>query len=115
MSLEWFWMPLAVLAALALYQQFRIYSIRREAKKKEELFQIVTENAADMIALVDVKGPASVQQSSVQADPGVLGSRVGRDFGVRADTSGRSFQSAGGGAGGAPERRGTAAGISHQA
>ncbi|HZC22076.1 MAG TPA: EAL domain-containing protein, partial [Candidatus Binatia bacterium] len=38
------------------YQQFRIYSIRREAKKNEELFQIVTENAADMIALVDVKG-----------------------------------------------------------
>ena len=56
MSLEWYWIPLAVLAVLALYQQFRIYSIRREAKKKEELFQIVTENAADMIALVDVKG-----------------------------------------------------------
>jgi diguanylate cyclase (GGDEF)-like protein/PAS domain S-box-containing protein len=56
MSLEWFWIPLGVLAVLALYQQFRIFSIRREGKKKEELFQIVTENAADMIALVDVKG-----------------------------------------------------------
>jgi diguanylate cyclase (GGDEF)-like protein/PAS domain S-box-containing protein len=56
MSLEWFWLPLGVLTALALYQQYRIYSIRREAKKNEELFQIVTENAADMIALVDVKG-----------------------------------------------------------
>lgn len=56
MLLEWFWIPLGVLAALALYQQVRIYSIRREARKKEELFQIVTENAADMIALVDVKG-----------------------------------------------------------
>src|ERR1700739_4574902 len=56
MSLDWFWIPLGVLAVLALYQQFRIYSIRREAKKNEELFQIVTESAADMIALVDVKG-----------------------------------------------------------
>jgi PAS domain S-box-containing protein len=56
MSLDWFWIPLGGLAVVALYQQFRIYSIRREAKKNEELFQIVTENAADMIALVDVKG-----------------------------------------------------------
>src|SRR5579863_6527769 len=56
MSLEWFWIPLGVLAVLVLYQQFRIYSIRRVAKRNEELFQIVTENAADMIALVDVKG-----------------------------------------------------------
>src|SRR5246127_3736735 len=56
MLLEWFWIPLGVLAVLALWQQFRIYSIRRAAEKNEELFQIVTENAADMIALVDVKG-----------------------------------------------------------
>ncbi len=34
----------------------RIYQIHRESKKKEELFQIVTENTADMIALVDGKG-----------------------------------------------------------
>ena len=53
---QWFWVPLGALVVLVLYQQFRIYHIHREAKKKEELFQIVTENAADMIALVDVKG-----------------------------------------------------------
>lgn len=41
---------------VALYQQFRIYQIHEKSKKREELFQIVTENAADMIALVDVKG-----------------------------------------------------------
>jgi diguanylate cyclase (GGDEF)-like protein/PAS domain S-box-containing protein len=56
MQLQWFWIPLGALAVLALYQQVRIYQIHRESKKKEELFQIVTENAADMIALVDVKG-----------------------------------------------------------
>lgn len=52
----WNWIALGALAVLAGYQQFRIYRIRRTSKKREELFQIVTENAADMIALVDVKG-----------------------------------------------------------
>ena len=52
----WNWIALGTLAALAIYQYFRVYQVRRESKKREELFQIVTENAADMIALVDVKG-----------------------------------------------------------
>ncbi len=56
MLLQWFWMPLGALAMVVLYQQFRIYQIHSESKKKEELFRIVTENAADMIALVDAKG-----------------------------------------------------------
>ena len=47
---------IGLLAALSAYQQYRIFKGRREARKHEELFQIVTENAADMIALVDVKG-----------------------------------------------------------
>jgi PAS domain S-box-containing protein/diguanylate cyclase (GGDEF)-like protein len=54
--MHWYWIPLGALAILALYQQFRLYRIHRESKKNEELFKIVTENAADMIALVDVKG-----------------------------------------------------------
>ena len=53
---QWNWIALGTLAFVVVYQQFRIYQIHREAKKHEELFQIVTENAADMIALVDVKG-----------------------------------------------------------
>jgi len=56
MLLQWFWIPLGALAILVIYQQVRMYQIHREARKHEELFQIVTENAADMIALVDVKG-----------------------------------------------------------
>ncbi len=52
----WTWMVVGVLALLVAYQQFRVYRIRRESKQRDELFQIVTENAADMIALVDVKG-----------------------------------------------------------
>jgi len=50
------WIPLGALALLVLYQQWRIYAIHKDSRKREELFQIVTENAADMIALVDVKG-----------------------------------------------------------
>ncbi len=52
----WSSIVLAALLLLALYQQFRVYRIRRGSKQREELFQILTENAADMIALVDVKG-----------------------------------------------------------
>ena len=53
---EWYWIPLGALTVLVLYQQFRIYLIDGDNQKREELFQIVTENAADMIALVDLKG-----------------------------------------------------------
>lgn len=56
MLLQWFWIPLGALTVLVIYQQFRIYQIHRESKKNEELFQIVTENAADMIALLDMTG-----------------------------------------------------------
>ncbi len=56
MLLQWFWIPLAALVILVLYQQFRIYQIQRDSRKRDELFRIITENAADMIALVDVKG-----------------------------------------------------------
>ncbi len=56
MRLEWFWASLGTLAVLAIYQQVRIFRIHRKAKNQEELFQILAENAADMIALVDVKG-----------------------------------------------------------
>jgi diguanylate cyclase (GGDEF)-like protein/PAS domain S-box-containing protein len=54
--LQWNWFSLGALGVLVLYQQFRMYLARRESKQREELFRIVTENAADMIALVDVKG-----------------------------------------------------------
>jgi PAS domain S-box-containing protein len=56
MMAQWDWIALSALAVLVVYQQFRMYMARRESKKREELFRIVTENAADMIALVDVKG-----------------------------------------------------------
>jgi len=52
----WYWIALGASALLLAGQEFRVYRIRHASKQREELFQIVTENAADMIALVDVKG-----------------------------------------------------------
>ncbi len=46
----------AALIFLLVYQQWRLYRFRQQAAQREELFRIVAENAADMIALVDVKG-----------------------------------------------------------
>jgi diguanylate cyclase (GGDEF)-like protein/PAS domain S-box-containing protein len=54
--IDWKWFALGAVAILVVYQQVRVYRIRRVSNKREELFQIVTENAADMIALVDMKG-----------------------------------------------------------
>jgi diguanylate cyclase (GGDEF)-like protein/PAS domain S-box-containing protein len=56
MPLPWVWSAVFALTLLVLYQQFQMYRERRRSRNCEELFQIVTENAADMIALVDVKG-----------------------------------------------------------
>jgi PAS domain S-box-containing protein len=36
-----------------IYQQLQIYRIRRQLIQREELFRLITENAADMIAVVD--------------------------------------------------------------
>ena len=52
----WYHAALAGLAIVVLYQWLRMYRARMEWKKRDELFRIVAENAADMIALVDIKG-----------------------------------------------------------
>ena len=52
----WLWIALGTLAVLVIVEELRLYKAYREFRKKDEIFQAVTENAADMIALVDVKG-----------------------------------------------------------
>jgi PAS domain S-box-containing protein len=39
-----------------IYQQLQIHRIRRELLQREELFRLINENAADMIAIVDMEG-----------------------------------------------------------
>jgi PAS domain S-box-containing protein len=53
---HWTFYLVPVLVILLGYQQWRVYQYRQSAAKREELFRIVAENAADMIALVDLKG-----------------------------------------------------------
>jgi diguanylate cyclase (GGDEF)-like protein/PAS domain S-box-containing protein len=52
----WLSVALVALIIVIICQQIRTHRAQKESVKREELFQIVTENAADMIALVDVKG-----------------------------------------------------------
>jgi len=40
----------------ALYQHFQIQVVRKDLLERDELFRLITENAADLIAVVDVKG-----------------------------------------------------------
>jgi len=39
-----------------VYQHFQIQGVRKQLVEREELFRLITENAADMIAVVDIKG-----------------------------------------------------------
>src|SRR5438445_2668109 len=39
-----------------IYQQLQIHRIRRQLIEREELFHLISENAADMIAVVDLEG-----------------------------------------------------------
>ncbi len=79
--LPWFGISVGALGVLVLYQQFRIYRIHREATKNEELFRLVTENAADMIALVDMKGRRLYNSPAYKRILGYSAAELG-DFGV---------------------------------
>ena len=52
----WVWIATGMLAFGVLAEELRLYKLRRNGRNKEEIFQAVTENAADMIPMVDVKG-----------------------------------------------------------
>ncbi len=57
--------PLAVRGLIGLvlifdvytvYQQLQIHRIRRQLREREEMFRLISENAADMLAVVDMEG-----------------------------------------------------------
>ena len=73
----WFWSDLRErvrgLAALVLlfdiytvYQHFQLQRLRKQFAEKSELFQLITENAADMIAVVDRQGNRLYNSPSYQ-------------------------------------------------
>jgi two-component system cell cycle sensor histidine kinase/response regulator CckA len=49
-----------------VYQQLQIYRIRRQMAEREVLFRLITENAADMIAVVDSAGRRLYNSPSYQ-------------------------------------------------
>jgi len=49
-----------------IYQHLLIHRIRRELVAREELFHLISENAADMIAVVDMKGTRLFNSLSYQ-------------------------------------------------
>src|ERR1700757_3067551 len=55
-------LALAIIATQAAW----IYLVHRRSRNREELFRIITENAADMIALVDRKGHRLYNSPSYQ-------------------------------------------------
>src|SRR4029077_17851613 len=42
--------------AYTIYQQLQLQRIRRQLAERDRLFQLISENAADMIALIDAHG-----------------------------------------------------------
>jgi PAS domain S-box-containing protein len=55
-----------------IYQQVQIHRIRRHLVEREELFHLISENAADMIAVVDVEGRRLYNSLSYQRVLGYL-------------------------------------------
>jgi two-component system, cell cycle sensor histidine kinase and response regulator CckA len=49
-----------------IYQQFQIHQLRQEFGRREELFRLISENAADMIAVVSVDGQRLYNSPSYQ-------------------------------------------------
>jgi PAS domain S-box-containing protein len=49
-----------------VYQQFRLQRIRRELGERNQLFEVITENAADMIAVIDCVGNRLYNSPSYQ-------------------------------------------------
>ncbi|HXW54858.1 MAG TPA: PAS domain S-box protein [Candidatus Cybelea sp.] len=47
-----------------LFQQFEIYRVRKQIREQEELFKLISENAADLIAVVNIDGTRAYNSPS---------------------------------------------------
>ncbi len=73
--ISWIFFPQAVRGLVAvvllfdlytIYQQWQIHRIRRELFEREQLFRLISDNATDMIAVVDMEGRRIYNSSSYQ-------------------------------------------------
>ena len=51
-----------------IYQQLQLQRMRRELIQRNQLFEVITENAADMIAVIDGAGPSIHRLPYVKTD-----------------------------------------------
>ena len=72
------WTLLLPLSLLLVAQQVWIFLSARRSAHREELFEIITENAADMIALVNVKGRRLYNSPSYQKVLGYTAAELAR-------------------------------------
>jgi two-component system cell cycle sensor histidine kinase/response regulator CckA len=63
-----------------VYQQIQIHRIRRQLVEREELFHLISENAADMIAVVDVEGRRLYNSLSYQKVSGYSSDELQSSF-----------------------------------
>jgi two-component system, cell cycle sensor histidine kinase and response regulator CckA len=77
--ISWVFFPQAVRGLVAvvllfdlytIYQQWQIHRIRRELFEREQLFRLISDNATDMIAVVDMEGRRIYNSSSYQTGLG---------------------------------------------
>jgi PAS domain S-box-containing protein/diguanylate cyclase (GGDEF)-like protein len=71
------WSLIALLGVQMAYQQMRMTRLRRELRHREALFRVITENAADMIALVSTKGKRIYNSPAYQKVLGYTASELG--------------------------------------
>jgi len=61
-----------------IFQQVQLFRFRRELAQREELFRLISENAADMIAVVDVDGQRLYNSPSYQKMLGYSQEELGK-------------------------------------
>jgi two-component system cell cycle sensor histidine kinase/response regulator CckA len=65
-----------------IYQQLKIHRIRRQLFQSEELFRLISENAADLIAVVDLEGRRIYNSVSYQKVLGYSSEELKNSFGL---------------------------------
>jgi PAS domain S-box-containing protein len=61
----------------AIYQHLQIQQMRKQVIEQQELFRLITENAADMIAVIDMSGRRLYNSPSYEKNLGYVGSDLG--------------------------------------
>jgi PAS domain-containing protein len=87
------------LAALVLlfdiytvFQHFQLQRLRKQFAEKSELFELITENADDMIAVVDRSGKRLYNSPSYSSDSWIFPGHLAISVTFRADSSRRQTQ-----------------------